>query len=470
MKSYKAIGNEDPIATFCRMVNEVKYEDIPPEVVTFAKYVILDTLAAIIGGSGMDGIKPVIDLVKDKGGKPESNIILYGGKVPASEAGMAIGPMSRSLDWAPIHLEAMHNSEYTLPALLAAVGLKEKVTGKEFLTAFIMGQEILIRIGNAFRPTDAVSKGRGHGHYIFGSVAAVGKLLELNQEQLTNAEGISRSMTQPHDMAAFHPVTHMVKVHQGFICQDSINCCLLAEKGITGPHDEVLVGERSYLGFAKWETHPQKLLEGLGKKWESAQLEFKPFPGCKSVTASVIATWDIMEKDNLSIDDIDKIEVALPTLSFEMLQGPIKQKLNPKDEYECQFSLPYILATAVIDKEILPKSYQALARARKNVKVFMPKVSYFTEDGLESWSSKVTVILKEGKKITKMCLPSEIKGSLENQLEEKDFIGKFKNCVPYSVYPLSEDTVDTLIDTIINLEKCDDFVKDVVLPLTPPNT
>ena len=139
------------MSTLCRMVVETEYNDLPESAIKCAKKSILDTVAVIIGGSAMDGISAVVDLVKEKGGKPESFIPFYGGKVPASEAALAIGPMARAMDMGQVHRYAGHNSEYTLPALLAVLGLKNIVSGKEFITAFALGQEVLIRIGDAYR-------------------------------------------------------------------------------------------------------------------------------------------------------------------------------------------------------------------------------------------------------------------------------------------------------------------------------
>lgn len=91
MTKYLSMGHEDPIITLCRMVIGTKYEDLPRGVVNYAKQCILDTIAVTIGGSAMEGIAAIVDFVKNKGGKPESIIPFYGGKVPASEAGLAIG-------------------------------------------------------------------------------------------------------------------------------------------------------------------------------------------------------------------------------------------------------------------------------------------------------------------------------------------------------------------------------------------
>src|SRR4030067_2814759 len=89
-------GQEDPMRTLCRMVINTKYEDFPGDVVNQAKRSILDTMAVIIGGSGLEAIPTVVDFVKDKGGKPQSIIPFYGGKGLASEAAFALGPMARA--------------------------------------------------------------------------------------------------------------------------------------------------------------------------------------------------------------------------------------------------------------------------------------------------------------------------------------------------------------------------------------
>ena len=142
---------QDPMSTLCKMVMETRYEDLPGDVIDYAKHCIMDIMAVTIGGSAKEGISTVVDLVTDKGGHLQSVIPFYGGKVPASEAAFAIGPMTRAMDMGDAHQEGGHSSEYIFPALLAATGLRERVSGKDFITAFIAGSEVLVRIGIAFK-------------------------------------------------------------------------------------------------------------------------------------------------------------------------------------------------------------------------------------------------------------------------------------------------------------------------------
>ncbi len=66
-----------------RNVVDTKYEDLPVEVVEVTKNSILDTIGVILAGStlGEEGLKGIIELVKQGGGKKESTIIGFGDKV-----------------------------------------------------------------------------------------------------------------------------------------------------------------------------------------------------------------------------------------------------------------------------------------------------------------------------------------------------------------------------------------------------
>lgn len=230
----------------CRFAARTSFGDLPNEVVEFAKRHILDQMGCIIGGSAQAGIKEVVDFVKEKGGRPESLIPFYGGKVPASEGAFAIGPMARAVDMGDVSMEASHTAEYTLPALLAAVGLKEKVSGQEFITAFVVGQEVMVRIGSGFNLARAIAERSNEGgHFIFGPTVAVAKLLGLSLEEMQNAVGIANAMTQHWEMSMYAEGALTVRVHHGFVCQDAVNACLLARRGITGPHN-ILFGPNGF--------------------------------------------------------------------------------------------------------------------------------------------------------------------------------------------------------------------------------
>ncbi|MFC2019727.1 MmgE/PrpD family protein [Chloroflexota bacterium] len=464
MPKFVPISQEDPMSTLCRMVLATRYEDLPSNVIDHAKKGILHILGATIGGSAMEGIPTVVDFVKDKGGKAESIIPFYGGKVPASEAAFAIGPMSRAMQLGDGHPEGSHCSEYVFPTLLATTGLKEKVSGKEFLTAFVVGQELLIRIGIAYKAlSKAVPLGRYGGHFIFGCVAAAGKLLDLSLDELENAQGIAGTMTQPHSVLMFSPGTLMGRVHQGFICQDTINACLLTQRGITGPRRDILAAPQGFLGFAKWETDAGAALKGLGEEWEILNVYRPCFPASATVQRAIGGMLDQVREHNFKGEDIARIDIDVHTGVYTHAHR--KVKWNPQTAADGQHSMPYVTATAACNGDFFIDAYTPEAMARQDVRDLMTNLSISEDASLSRLGTRITTTLKDGTKYSKVY--PYVKGHPEEPLTEQEVIEIFKKCVPYSAYKLSDGTVDSVINAVLNIEKVDDIAEALLAPLTP---
>ena len=61
MPKFIPVGKEDPMSTLCRMVAQREYEDLPRNVVNFAKRFILDTIGVTIGSSSSSSrLLPVV--------------------------------------------------------------------------------------------------------------------------------------------------------------------------------------------------------------------------------------------------------------------------------------------------------------------------------------------------------------------------------------------------------------------------
>ena len=459
-------GKEDPMKTLCKLVIQTGFEDLPQKVIDFAKRLILDTTGVILGGSSREGVSTIVEFVKEQGGKGESYIPVYGGeRVPASMAAFATGVMARALDMGCVHEESIHSAEYTLPVLLASLGLKEKVTGKEFLTAFVLGEEVMIRIGIASR---LVASGMSHltdaGHYIFGSVAAVGKVIGLELDQLQNAEGIVSSMTQPHSNSMYYPPTLMPRVHHGFVAQDSINACLLAQRDITGPTENVLTGPSGYLSLLiKWETAPELITRELGSWWEMTGTTMKPYASCKRSHAATSGILDQMNRHNFGFDEISAIYIDEPPGDYAVVAQPYDEKWNPENETDCQFSLPYVVATAVRDGTVFVDSYTETARSRKDVRELMTRIAAKADPNLPPWSARVITRLRDGREYAGEYL--HVKGHPKNPFSDGELIDKFRKCAAYSAVPFSENTITELTERILNIEQIEDVERDLIFPI-----
>jgi 2-methylcitrate dehydratase PrpD len=253
-------------------------------------------------------------------------------------------------------------------------------------------------------------------------------------------------------------------MHHGFVCRDAINACLLARRGITGPK-EVVAAPRGYLGFAKWETDPDALLKGLGQQWEMLNVMIKLYPCCKCIHTAIDGILAQMREHNFTAGDIEKIDVDESSINWSVVCVPKEMKWNPGNIPECLFSLPYSLATAVHDGGVFLDSFRPEAITRAEVRNLMPRISAREDSSLPNWAARVRTTLRDGRKFSGDYIYG--KGHPLNPLTEQELIDKFRMCVPYSAYKLSDEVVNSVIEALLHLEEIDDIVTALIFPLMP---
>lgn len=471
--------DDDPIVELCEFASRVEFDSLPIHLVEFAKRHLLDMFAVTLGGSAQIGIAQLAHYVRDKGGKPETTLPFFGGRFPASMVALPLGAMARALDLGDVHTGISeeeigitgHTAEFTFPALLAATGLRRPVTGREFILAFVIGTEILNRIGIATQGWLSASiHGElidAGGYRIFGVVIGVAKLLGLSLEQMLNAVGMAKAMTQGHDMAMFSPATLIIRVHHGFMAQDAIALCELAKFGFTGPHN-VLAGKLGYFFFHtrnNWPTRVDRLTENLGTAWYMMKTSFKPYCSAKGGHTSAEGLLRLMNHYSFTATDIDRIHCVVSSHIMQTICEPREEKWNPQSDFGAQFSLPYVMSVVAHDKAFLIEQFQEKTRRRVDVRALMSRITVEEDASLGDMHAHLTVNLKDGRRFEQHC--TECRGSPTSPFNDTEWKERFRTLAQFSVYPLPRSVVDLLIEKLFNLETVTDFEKELLLPLTP---
>jgi len=394
---------------------------------------------------------------------------------------LALASMSRALDMGDVHMGwpeqgfsvIGHTAEYTLPTLLAVAGLVPHLSGKEFLTAFAVGTEVLVRIGAAANNTQsgAIMGLPGNfdqgGWFIFGAVAAAARLLGLTIEQTRNAFGMARCMTQTHDMKSMSPASHMVRVHHGFVAKNAIDVCRLAARGINGPHDAML-GYRGFL-FAitrgLWPAKPELLIRDLGKTWFFTRTCIKPFSACKATHNAATAVLTLEEKHGFTGPDIASIHVGVSPNTLELCCRPVEAKWNPQSDQNAQFSLPYVVSVVAFERRFMIDGFKAPMRAREDIRQLVAKVTAEVDPGVGVLDARVTVRLHDGREFSTYC--NDCKGTPTMPLSDAEWRDRLLALCRYAACPIGEQTAEQLLDTLFTLEQSDDIVRDLLVPLTP---
>ena len=137
--------------TLASYLSNIKYDDLPPEVIEKAKLAILDTLGNMIGGYPLSLSTTFLELTKDLGGgRGEATLIGDGTKVSVPLAAFGNGALASMLDYN----DGYRNESGKLSAVPGALsvtgalsaGEPRGISGQELISSVVAGYECMARI------------------------------------------------------------------------------------------------------------------------------------------------------------------------------------------------------------------------------------------------------------------------------------------------------------------------------------
>ena len=149
-----------------------------------------------------------------------------------------------------------------------------------------------------------------------------------------------------------------------------------------------------------------------------------------------------------------------------MVCDPPEIKSNPRNVVDCQFSIPYTVAVAVVNGDVFLDDFAEDAIWRSDVRETLKKVKPYVEPEIEDPKSpvsaaRVTIKTNTGDKYLKNM--PYIRGCPQNPMTMADVAEKLRKCLGYSARPFSEEKSEQLIEMINNLEEVDNVSKIVEL-------
>lgn len=447
----------DLMETLVDHLVDTNWEDLPARVIEDTKKNILDTLGCIVAGSSAAACGDVAGLVKEWGGKPECSVSIYGGKVPAPLAALANATMARARDMGNTHMRAnVHPSEYVLPPALA-MAERQGSSGKDFLLAVALGEDILCRIGNTLNVIAGVS-GRYNMFRIFGPTAAGARLLGLDKEKSLMAMGLAY-MQAGGDMQAYKDGALSVRVQQGLVGDAALKSVFLAERGVTGSRN-ILQGPFGFYNAYEPDHDLAALTENLGQVYEGTLSAFKPYPCCACTHASISATLELVEEHNILPDEVEDVEISVDTQSYNLVAEPRELKTKPRFIVDAQFSVPFTVARAIVNRDVFIADFTEETIRDERTLELAAKVAVTCDkqkDGRSgSFPAEVRIRTSRGEFYRRVDF---VKGSMENPMSMEDIVVKFRKCVAFSARPMSDQTAEHIIEAVVSLERLDNVAR-----------
>jgi len=440
------------ISMFTRNIVEVSYDSLPIDAVAATKKQILDTLGATLAGSMSENAGHLANLIKDWGGKEESTMLGYGGKVPCTNAALVNGWSAAVIDFDDFHdLDFLHTSRGVVPAALAIAERKGAVDGRDFIVAVALGTDLAYRMARAA----LVHRESGFllGPNFFGAAASAGKILGLDEEKLRNALGIAL-MQVCGDGYGLREALNTKGLDGGFQAKAGILAALMAEKGLSGSADP-LEGE----GFGFYPLYhrnlytPSLLTQDLGKVFEVVSSSQKPYPCCRWSHPAIRATLELVNEYDIKPEDVTEVIAYHGPIALSDCE-PLEEKQRPRNHYT-QHSLPWAVANAILYRKVGIEHYteeairnnKTLEMAQKVIPKLTPELAHmpFAEPAI------VEIKTQNGKLYSKRV--DIVPGSPEDPMSFDATAEKFRYCCNYSAKPISKENQDIVIRMINKLEE-----------------
>lgn len=325
--------------TLADFVARTKFVDLPPDLITDCKIMLLDTLGAGLIGAEQPWAQRAVAMVHALGGTPEASVFRQPWQTDISRAALANGVMIGAFECEP--LTGSHASGTVLPATLA-VCQREHLDGQAFLTALALGFEVSARIARTAVGLETTRGFHNPGTQgPFGAAAAVGKLYGFDAEQLTHALGLAGSCSAGLLEFAWSGADTK-RLHLGRASQLGLESALLARQGLRGPAT-VLEGRYGYFNAFSLPTNLERLLEGLGTTWAIQPPSLKSYPTHVTHQAVVQAIQELKRTHPL---DPQKITRLVLRGTHRILEERHSER-EPESVMGGQYSLPFTTAVAL---------------------------------------------------------------------------------------------------------------------------
>lgn len=451
-----------------RFAARLRFADIPDFVIAKKKQHIVDVIGAALAGTTAEGIPELCRLASEWGGRREATIIGSGGvRVPAPLAALTNAAMGRALEMDDVHEKAMcHPTVAVTPLALAVAESAGDISGKEFLSAVIAGEEVLSRLCLAPEYHVSGPKHRPRGWSftyqagILGGAVAAGKLLRLEEAALHDAFGNAYTALAGNQQCVQEGVL-AIRVQQGVCAQTAVQSALFARAGISGTKHS-LEGKFGWLSFWHGNQYDRKELLGeLGSRWEVANFSIKPYPCGKITHPSIVATLQVMSQSGLTAEDVERITIHVNSReSWDEVVHPVEKKRMPPSAVEAPFCLPYLCAVALVKgsvrledvNEPAIRDPKVLAMAQRVYPVLDPD-SEISRGRIMPFPVTVDLLGKDGRIFSSRCeFPV---GHPKNPMTGADIERKFMDSGSVSKR-YSTETLAEIRDTVARLEELSD--------------
>jgi 2-methylcitrate dehydratase PrpD len=431
----------------------LSYEAIPAAVRERAKHLILDSVGIALASTKYPFASISLSAL-DELGAGDAAVIGFGRCLDMRNAALMNGILVHGLDFDDTHSRGViHATASSFPCALALADQID-ADGRSLLSAYVAGMEVSTRLGAAakggfhqagFHPTGLIGA--------FGCALAAAKLLKLDLERATMAQGIALSMAGG-SLEFLADGASTKRLHPGWAGVAGITAATLAKHGFTGPR-RAYEGRfglyASFLGANFANAELAIATENLDRSWQIEEVAVKPFPACHLAHGAADAAIQLHRTHGLSAKAVHRVRVLVPKEAVEIVCEPIASKRKPSSSYEAQFSIPYIVATGLLKGRFTLLELEDDALNDPAVLDLAGRIEYAVDTAStfpRHYPGEVMVETRDGRRLRHREAVN--RGCADRPLSNEEIVTKFFDNASRGVSP---ETAEGIRDGVLDLDR-----------------
>jgi 2-methylcitrate dehydratase PrpD len=395
--------------------------EVPKEVVAHAKLILLDTIGAMLAASNRkySATRIIVGFAEQLGGRAESSLVGQGLKTSCVNAALVNGTFGYYCDIEPHHVGGILHAPAVMVPTSLAVGERQRIGGKHFLEAMILGIEVTCRVSYAMNPTALYNRGF-HPSAIcgaFGAAAAAGHLFRLNTARFGVALGLALQQASGLLAWASDHTENSRPFNPGLAARNGTTAAYLASLGFGGPPTPFEGKYDAYTAFSG-ERHPDALLADWGKHFYVPEFAYKLYSSCSFTHPGLDALLTLARQHRLKPADVTSILLRFPTSGKHMIDN------NELKSHCAQYILPVglVFGRVMID-DILQDRKKNPEVARLSTNTRMIGDPELEKTWPEVYASIVEVTTTDGRQLA--CRVDYAKGTMQNPLTADEIHAKY---------------------------------------------
>lgn len=442
----------------------VRYEDLPGYVVEQAKRFLWDSVGCALGGSVQSDVQRMKRVLTGLSASGPATVLVSGEALDPLSAALLNSLMIRVLDYNDIYWQQdpCHPSDI-IPAAMAAAEVAG-TSAREMLVGIVLAYEFMQRFCEVAYPG---IRERGWHHATFSSLVAAavaGRVLGLPAEQIAQAMGISGSRHCVTGSVTAGKLTLMKNLADPLAVQSGVLAALMAREGCTGPL-HVLDGKEGLGQIIPCEWRWPALVAGLGRDWRILRCGMKAFPTEALTHTPLSALLDLIKEHDLVPDGVNTVTIHTLARAADILADP--EKYNPHTKETADHSLPYVVAAALVDRQVTPAQFSEAKLTDPVIRGQLSKVKVVADPSIEALfprvkRARVVVQTSDGRTLEKTL--DHPRGDPQNPLSDADLAAKVaalaEGVIPAEVVPRMREVI-LRAETFDNAQA---FMKELILP------